>query len=167
MDKTLTIEGLKSEATIYCMNKQNQSSISVHLIKLSVGTETVEDLAVWQATKRAQAPDGLPRHVTRMWPRRAEEVLNGGSIYWVIKGVIQCRQKIERLDEYIGQDGIRRCAIVLDPLIVRTQSSLKRPFQGWRYLQATDAPPDLPKGRPSEDPLPVELNRALAEIGVL
>ncbi|WP_300036105.1 DUF1489 domain-containing protein [uncultured Roseobacter sp.] len=140
---------------------------SVHLIKLSVGTENIEGLADWQATKRAQAPDGLPRHVTRMWPRREAEVLNGGSIFWVIKGVIQCRQRIERLDEYIGQDGIRRCAIVLDPELVRTQTSLKRPFQGWRYLHPADAPPDLPQGRSDEEPLPVELNRALAEIGVL
>ena len=140
---------------------------TVHLIKLSVGTENVEGLAAWQATKRAQAPDGLPRHVTRMWPRREAEVLNGGSIYWVIKGVIQCRQQIDRLDEYIGPDGIRRCAIVLQPDLIRTQNSLRRPFQGWRYLPAADAPPDLPKGRGDEEPLPVELNRALAEIGVL
>ncbi|QJF52482.1 DUF1489 family protein [Roseobacter ponti] len=140
---------------------------AVNLIKLSVGTENVDDLAAWQATKRAQAPDGLPRHVTRMWPKRADEILSGGSIYWVIKGVIQCRQTVTRLDEYIGQDGIRRCAIVLDPKIVRTQTSLKRPFQGWRYLPLGDAPPDLPEGRASEEPLPVELNRALAEIGVL
>jgi hypothetical protein len=139
----------------------------VHLVKLSVGTENTDDLAAWQATKRAQAPDGLPRHVTRMWPRRADEVLNGGSIYWVIKGVIQCRQKIARLDEYIGQDGIRRCAIVLEPELILTQASLRRPFQGWRYLPVSDAPPDLPKGRKAEDPLPVDLNRALAEIGVL
>ena len=167
MEKTLTIEGLKTGATIYGMSKQNQRTNSVHLIKLSVGTETVEGLDEWQSTKRAQSPDGFPRHVTRMWPRREAEVLNGGSIYWVIKGAIQCRQKIERLDEYIGQDGIRRCAIVLDPILIRTQSSLKRPFQGWRYLPFSDAPPDLPKGRESEEPLPVELNRALAEIGVL
>ena len=140
---------------------------AVNLIKLSVGTENVDDLSAWQATKRAQAPDGLPRHVTRMWPKRAAEILNGGSIYWVIKGVIQCRQTVMRLDEYTGQDGIRRCAIVLDPQIVRTQTSLKRPFQGWRYLPSGDAPPDLPEGRASEEPLPVELNRALAEIGVL
>ncbi len=139
----------------------------VHLIKLSVGTETVDDLAAWQATRRAQTDDGLPRHVTRMWPRREAEVIGGGSIFWVIKGVIQCRQKILRLDEYIGQDGIRRCAIVLDPALVRTQTSLRRPFQGWRYLAPADAPPDLPRGRASEEPLPVELNRALAEIGVL
>ncbi|MFK7746251.1 MAG: DUF1489 family protein [Roseobacter sp.] len=149
------------------MSKQNQSTKSVNLIKLSVGTENIEDLAAWQATKRAQAPDGYPRHVTRMWPKRESEILQGGSIYWVIKGVIQCRQKVMRLDEYIGQDGIRRCAIVLDNEIIRTQTSLKRPFQGWRYLPVADAPPDLPKGRAAEEPLPVELNRALAEIGVL
>ena len=140
---------------------------TVNLIKLSVGTETVEDLAAWQATKRAQAPDGCPRHVTRMWPKREAEILNGGSIYWVIKGSILARQVVNRLDEYIGADGIRRCAIVLDPQIIRTQASLKRPFQGWRYLTVEDAPMDLPEGREHEDALPVELNQALAEIGVL
>lgn len=142
-------------------------SKTVNLIKLSVGTETVDDLIAWQSTKRAQAPDGLPRHVTRMWPRREAEVVNGGSIYWVIKGAIECRQIIRRLDEYIGSDGIRRCAIVLDPELIRTQSSLKRPFQGWRYLPVEDAPLDLPEGRANEDALPVELNQALAEIGVI
>lgn len=139
----------------------------VNLIKLSVGTETIDDLAAWQATKRAQAPDGCPRHVTRMWPKREGDILNGGSIYWVIKGVLTCRQRILRLDEYIGSDDVRRCVIVSDPELIRVQSALKRPFQGWRYLKPEDAPPDLPKGRQSEEPLPVELNRALAEIGVL
>lgn len=142
-------------------------SKTVNLIKLSVGTENVEDLVAWQATKRSQAPDGLPRHVTRMRPKREAEIINGGSIYWVVKGAIQCRQVIKRLDEYIGTDGIRRCAIILDPEMVRTQSSLKRPFQGWRYLAVADAPMDLPEGRPEEDVLPLELNQALAEIGVL
>ena len=140
---------------------------TVHLIKLSVGTENIEGLAAWQATKRAQATDGNPQHVTRMWPKRQAEILNGGSIYWVIKGVIQCRQQILRLDECIGTDGIRRCAIVSDPKLVRTQGSLKRPFQGWRYLPTDDAPSDLPEGRANEDPLPIALNKALAEIGVL
>lgn len=139
----------------------------INLIKLSVGTETIDDLAAWQATKRAQTPDGYPRHVTRMWPKREAEILAGGSIYWVIKGVMTCRQRIIRLDEYIGSDGIRRCAVVSDPDLIRVQTALKRPFQGWRYLKPEDAPPDLPKGRESEEPLPVELNRALAEIGVL
>nr|WP_261368351.1 DUF1489 domain-containing protein [Pseudosulfitobacter koreense] len=137
------------------------------MIKLSVGTENVDDLLAWQSSKRAQTDKGQPRHVTRMFPKRADEILNGGSIYWVIKGVIQARQRILRLDEVTGGDGIRRCAIVLDPDLIRTQTSLRRPFQGWRYLTPSDAPPDLPKGRVAEEPLPVELNRALAEIGVL
>lgn len=140
---------------------------TTHLIKLSVGTESVEGLADWHATKRAQTADGLPRHVTRMWPKREAEILNGGSIFWVIKGAIQCRQRVLRLDEVIGSDGIRRCAIVLSPELIRTQSSLRRPFQGWRYLAPEDAPPDLPQGRAQDDALPVELNQALAEIGVL
>jgi hypothetical protein len=139
----------------------------IHLIKLSVGTESVEGLAAWHQTKRAQTTDYLPRHVTRMWPKRGGEILNDGSIYWVIKGLIQCRQRVLRLDEVIGSDGIRRCAIVLEPELHRTQSVTKRPFQGWRYLQPSDAPPDLRKGRENEDTLPTELNRALAEIGVL
>ncbi|MBT3139654.1 DUF1489 domain-containing protein [Phaeobacter gallaeciensis] len=139
----------------------------VNLIKLSVGTESVESLEDWHRTKVAQTEDGLPRHVTRMWPKREAEILSGGSIYWVIKGVIQCRQKILRMDEVFGSDGIRRCAIVLDPELHRTQSALKRPFQGWRYLKSEDAPPDLPKGREQDDIIPDDLNRALAEIGVL
>ena len=140
---------------------------TINLVKLSVGTESVESLSDWQALRAAQTPDGLPRHVTRMWPKRESEILAGGSIYWVIKGSIQARQRILRLDEVIGEDGVRRCAIVLDPELVKTQSTLKRPFQGWRYLKPEDAPMDLPKGRTDEEPLPTELASALAEIGVL
>jgi len=139
----------------------------IHLIKLSVGSESVDSLIAWQATRRAQAQDGLPRHVTRMWPRRAGELLAGGSIYWVIQGFVQCRQRIQRLDEAIGEDGIRRCAIVLDPEIRRTAQARKRPFQGWRYLRPEDAPPDLPATRRGEEPLPDALSAALAEIGVI
>ena len=142
-------------------------AIKLHLQKLSVGTENVADLAAWQASKRAQAPDGLPRHVTRMWPKRAEELLSGGSIYWVVKGSLLCRQRIIRLDEYIGTDGIRRCAIVIDPELIHVVPSLKRPFQGWRYLKPADAPRDLPVGRENEEALPPSLSAALAEIGIL
>lgn len=139
----------------------------LHLIKLSVGTESVDSLAAWHKTKRAQGPDGLPRHVTRMWPKREAELLQGGSIYWVIQGHVQCRQRILRLDEVIGSDGIRRCAIVLELELIRTTSARKRPFQGWRYLSAEDAPVDLPQGRQSDDALPADLSAALADIGVL
>lgn len=138
----------------------------INLIKLSVGTESVEGLEAWQQMRAADT-DGLHRHVTRMWPKRSDEILNGGSIYWVIKGVIQARQPIIRLDEVFGEDGIRRCAIVMQPGLILTQHALKRPFQGWRYLKPEDAPADLPKGRKAEEPLPPELNAALAEIGIL
>ena len=119
----------------------------IHLVKLSVGSETVESLQEWQNTPRAQGTDGLPRHITRMWPKREADLLKGGSMYWVIKGFLQCRQRILRLDEVVGQDGIRRCAIVLDPKIIRTTNVRKRPFQGWRYLSHEDAPIDLQIGR--------------------
>ena len=139
----------------------------ISLVKLCVGAESVQDLADWQATRRAKSPDGHPRHVTRMWPKQAEALLNGGSLYWVIKGVVLARQRIVRLEEVVGEDGITRCGIVLDPEIFRTAPAPKRPFQGWRYLKPEDAPPDLRKGRESEPTLPVELDRALADIGVL
>ncbi len=137
----------------------------LHLIKLSVGSESIETMAAWQASARAQGPDGFPRHVTRMWPKREAEILDGGSIYWVIKGVVLARQQILRLDEVIGSDGIRRCGIVLDPKITRTEAMPKRPFQGWRYLLAGDAPRDLPEGHANDD-LPPKLMAALSEIGV-
>ncbi|WP_320177334.1 DUF1489 domain-containing protein [Roseovarius pacificus] len=139
----------------------------LHLIKLSVGTDSVESLMRWQSTPRAQGPDGMPRHITRMWPKREAELLDGGSIFWVIQGLVQCRQRLLRLDEIIGEDGIRRCAFVLDPQIIRTTTAQKRPFQGWRYLRTGDAPADLPASRQSEDTLPPELSAALADIGVL
>lgn len=140
---------------------------NINLIKLSVGSKSVESLIDWQETPRAKGPDGLPRHVTRMWPRRAKELLNGGSVYWVIQGLVQCRQRIIRLDEVTGGDGIRRCAIVLDPAVIRTSTAPKRPFQGWRYLSQGDAPADLPMARQNEEALPADLSAALADIGVL
>ena len=139
----------------------------IHLIKLSVGSESVETLIDWQTTGALRTPQGHPCHVTRMWPKRAAELLQGGSIYWVIKGSIQCRQRILGLEEVFGSDGIRRCAIVLDPQVHRTHTALKRPFQGWRYLKPEDAPADLPENRAQDDALPDELNRALVEIGIL
>ena len=139
----------------------------IHILKLSVGTEGVEDLAAWQASQIAGYKDGLPRHVTRMWPKKEVEILNGGSVFWVIKGLIQCRQRIVRFDEVIGGDGIRRCAFVLDPELIRTSQVQKRPFQGWRYLAATDAPPDIPIHRGAEETLPPELAAALADIGLM
>ncbi|MEM8851389.1 MAG: DUF1489 domain-containing protein [Pseudomonadota bacterium] len=138
-----------------------------NLLKLSVGSETVESMAAWQASARAKGPDGLPRHVTRMWPKREAELLDGGSIYWVVKGAILCRQPILRLDEVQGPDGILRCGIVLKPGPIPVVPVPKRPFQGWRYLTPQDAPADMDPARASDAPLPPALSVALAEIGVL
>lgn len=142
----------------------------VNLVKLCVGAESIEDLSDWQNRRRAEAAcrseDWRPSHVTRMWPKRADQILSGGSLYWVIKGFILARQRIEALEPREGSDGITRCAIVMSPEIIRTQSVPRRPFQGWRYLATADAPPDLARARRGDDDLPEDLNRALAEIGL-
>ncbi|MGB0960304.1 MAG: DUF1489 family protein [Halocynthiibacter sp.] len=138
----------------------------INLVKLSVGSESVDTLMAWQESRKATTPDGNPRHVTRMWPKREAELISGGSIYWVIKGVILARQTVLRLDEVIGDDGIRRCAIVLDPDVIRTEPAPRRAFQGWRYLQPDDSPADLTESKGVEDDLPVHLSSALADIGV-
>lgn len=135
----------------------------IHLIKLCVGAEKVEDLIAWQASRYGAGP---AMHVTRMWPKRAPEILEGGSLYWVFKGAVLARQRVLALDEVMGADGIARCAIVLDRDVVRTEALTRRPFQGWRYLKPEDAPRDLPKGRGREETLPRELAVALSEIGL-
>lgn len=138
----------------------------INILKLCVGAESVEDLTDWQHSQRARWPAGVAMHVTRMWPKRAAEVTSGGSLYWVIKGVVLARQRILRLEEVFGADGIRRCGLVLDAEVIRTEPAPRRPFQGWRYLDPMESPRDLPKGRVAEDALPPELARALADIGL-
>src|SRR5688572_10266777 len=114
--------------------------MTIHILKLCVGCDSVEDLLDWHRTTPSPFPTGERRHVTRMWPKRADQVLDGCSLYWVVKGVIQCRQRILRLDEVDRGDGIRRCGIVMDPQVIRTEAAVRRPFQGWRYLDPKDAP---------------------------
>lgn len=139
----------------------------LNLIKLSVGSDDLADHLAWFADGRADGPDGQPRHITRMWPKRAEEVLAGGSLYWVIKGMILTRQPIMRLDRITDAEGIERCAIVLDRESIRVAPTPRQPFQGWRYLDPAQSPPDLGRIKPGEESLPPALAAALAEIGVL
>ncbi len=135
----------------------------VHIVKLCVGVESFEDLAA-----RIEARGGTEtRHVTRMRPKREAEILAGGSLYWVIKGVVQARQSFVDLEEVIGPDGIRRCAFVLDGELIRTAPAPRRAFQGWRYLAAKDAPSDLTKARATDTDLPPDLANALADIGLV
>lgn len=139
---------------------------SLNLIKLCVGADSVEDLEDWQRSNSGLWMPGRAEHVTRMWPKRETEVLAGGSLYWVIKGLVLARQRILALEPRQGVDGIARCALVLDIEVIRTEPAPRRPFQGWRYLDPKDSPRDLPKGRAKDDAIPVEMARALAEIGL-
>ncbi len=138
----------------------------INILKLSVGSDGVEDHEGWQISQRHRWPPGRAVHVTRMFPKREAEILAGGSLYWVIKGVILCRQRILALEQVNGDDGISRCALILDSQIVRTQRAPRRPFQGWRYLDPADSPRDLVKGREREEALPDTLALALADIGL-
>ena len=138
----------------------------LNMLKLCVGAETVEDLLDWQRTHPSSFPGGERLHVTRMWPKREGEVLDGGSLYWVIKGAILCRQRILRLDEMVGGDGIRRCGLVMDPEVIRTEAAPRRPFQGWRYLDPADSPPDQRRAGMNETALPPQMAMALAVLGV-
>ena len=138
----------------------------VNLVKLCVGVSSVADLRAYHAQTPSPRRDHGRFHVTRMWPKREADILNGGSLYWVIKGAIQCRQKITALEEVSGSDGVRRCRIVLSPQLVLTQSAPRRPFQGWRYLAPGDAPPDLGAARANDSELPLALAQELADIGI-
>jgi len=140
--------------------------MALNILKLCVGADSVEDLLQWQDQHLGHWPAGRAEHITRMWPKRAEEVLDGGSLYWVIKGQVLARQRILALEPRQGADGIARCALVLDAQVIRTEAAARRPFQGWRYLAAEESPRDLPKGRALETTLPASLAQALAEIGL-
>jgi hypothetical protein len=140
--------------------------MAIHILKLCVGCDSVEDLKAWYAQNPSTLPGGARRHVTRMWPKREAEILDGGSLYWVIKGQVLCRQRIIGLDRIEGADGILRCGIRLDPEVIRTSGAPRRPFQGWRYLAPADAPADLRRAAPGDDALPPGLAEALAEFGV-
>lgn len=140
--------------------------MTLNIIKLCVGAESVDDLIGWHEQNRGRWAEGTTEHVTRMWPKRADEILAGGSLYWVVKGQILCRQRILGLEERQGADGIGRCAIVLADEVIRTQAAARRPFQGWRYLDPKETPPDLPRGRLRDDALPPDMAQALAELGL-
>ena len=141
--------------------------MTIHIVKLCVGADSVEDLAEWQIgqIKRAKKAKRDPRPVcgTRMWPKRVEDVLAGGSLYWVIKGVISVRQRIVAI-EHVTDDHGERCGLYLDAHLKRTVPQPRRAFQGWRYLEPKDAPADLSEAQGGGD-LPDHLRRQLVELG--
>lgn len=147
--------------------------MALNLIKLCVGVDTVEELADWQTRRRADlAAAGLPpysRHHTRNFPRRADEILDsGGSLYWVIRREIRVRQRLHAIEEALDQEGRPCCALVFEPELVRVVPRAQRPFQGWRYLTAADAPPDLRAGGDGDaDDMPEDMRRELRALGLI
>jgi hypothetical protein len=146
--------------------------MSVHLVKLAVGIESIDHLREAQKQRiadRKAAGDGpVLRILTRNTPRRDDELLaDDGSLYWVIKGQILVRQKIVAIEPAVASDGTPRCAIHLDHKHVRVYSKRSRPFQGWRYLELENAPSALPAGAAAEQEPPPEMAAELRELGLI
>lgn len=146
--------------------------MTVHIIKLCVGVDTVSELADWQEKRaRIALKSGEPlilKHLTRNTPRRKGEILDGGSLYWVIKGLVQVRQRIVAIEPDQRENGEPACALMFDPELVETERQPRRAFQGWRYLECADAPADINGRRSSQiNSLPTHLEIELRELGLL
>jgi len=143
--------------------------MTLHLVKLCVGVSTIDELVEYiesdLADQRRRGLDPEDTHTTRMFPQRAGELLDGGSLYWVIRGNIQARQRLLAIRPVIGRDGIQRCQLVFEPRVVATEWQPRRAFQGWRYLPAEDAPRDLSES--GKRLLPAQLRSELADLGLL
>jgi hypothetical protein len=145
--------------------------MALNLIKLCVGCDSVRELEGWikqklkDKRKRGEKPEHI--HRTRMVPKRADELIDGGSLYWVIRGEIMCRQRIRAVRPFRDKDGVGRCGIVLDPKVVLVAPRPYRAFQGWRYLGDSDAPPDLDKAAPGAAAMPEKLRRELSDLGLM
>ena len=134
--------------------------MSLHILKLCVGAEEIGDLEAWQ--KRLMRTHPSPVHQTRMVPKRIDELLDGGSIYWVIKGLIQVRQSFTDIRVLADRNGRKACEFVLDPELITVDPTPKRPFQGWRYLNPVEAPSDIRSDGKSDD-IPPALHAKLKE----
>jgi hypothetical protein len=147
--------------------------MTLHLVKLCVGTESIEDLVTWQAgrlaeRRKAGEKDPRPFHRTFQMPKRRAELLDGGSLYWVIKGLIQVRQPLADIVEGTREDGTPCCVLVLKNTLVPVRPTPRRAFQGWRYLGADEVPEDLGRGSAAGvGAMPPKLRKQLAELGLL
>jgi hypothetical protein len=145
--------------------------MALNLIKLCVGADSVRDLEDWikeklrDKRKRREKPEHI--HRTRMVPKRADDLKDGGSLYWVIRGEIMCRQCIRDIRPFRDKDGVGRCGVVLEPKVVLVEPRPFRAFQGWRYLDAKDAPRDLDKAAPGAAAMPEKMRRELRELGLM
>lgn len=143
----------------------------LHLIKLCVGCDSVADLEDWikqklkEKKRRGQKAEHI--HTTRMVPKRAAELIQGGSLFWVIRGQITCRERVLAIRPFTDKDGIGRCRVVLDGKLVLVEPRPRSAFQGWRYLEAKEAPRDLARAAPGAAKMPEQMRRELRELGLL
>jgi len=142
--------------------------MTLNLVKLCVGAESLDDLQGWSKlrliTRRANGEEARLFHTTRMVPKRVDELLDGGSLYWVIKGNIQARQILTEIRPFVDGEGIRRCKLMLGDEVIPTQWQPKRAFQGWRYLKGAEAPVDQSA---LETEVPPHLRAELSDLGLL
>ncbi len=145
--------------------------MALHILKMAVGIDTVGHLAAVQKQKMARAEGGHGAsglcHFTRNAPRRSREILDGGSIYWIIKGAIRVRQRILGIDRGTDGEGRRYCQLSLDPALVRTTPRPNKALQGWRYLESSGAPMDLDAGEVMTGDMPAEMVAELRVLGLL
>jgi hypothetical protein len=143
----------------------------LHLIKLCVGCDSVADLESWikqklkEKTRRRQKAEHI--HTTRMAPKRADELTDGGSLYWVIRGQISCRERIVDVRPFVDKEGVGRCRLVLDGKVVLVEPRPRAAFQGWRYLEVKEAPRDLARAAPGAARMPETMRRELRQLGLL
>jgi hypothetical protein len=145
--------------------------MSLHLIKLCVGCDSISDLEEWieenRTLHRRLGRDYEQTHTTRMVPKRVEELLDGGSLFWVIRGQVAARQKLLDVRPFTDGEGVGRCHLVLEPRVVAVEPRPYRPFQGWRYLVVKDAPRDIDLNAGDLATMPEDMRRELAELGLL
>jgi len=137
----------------------------LHLIKLAVGIADLRELSAIQKARRKER--GRHGFFTRNMPKRVDELLDGGSIYWVIKGQVRARQRLKRFHALADEEGRGYVIVEYAPKVIVTLPRRHRPFQGWRYLRPEDAPRDLPPGAKGDDELPAPLAEELRELGLL
>ena len=146
-------------------------AMTIHLLKLAVGVDDGADLARIQAGQLRQAmergDEPVLRHFTRNRPKRAAELLAGGSMFWLIKGFIRRRQRIIGIGRRRRDDGRPVCVLTLDAELIRTEFHACKPFQGWRYLMGKDAPADAAMGGKEVDEMPAEMADELRDLGLL
>ncbi|MDR6870636.1 hypothetical protein J2Y55_001636 [Bosea sp. BE125] len=146
-------------------------AMSLHLLKLCVGAESISDLEEWieeqSLLRRRMGRPNEQTHTTRMVPKRVSEIVDGGSLYWVIKGQISARQRLTEIRPFTDADGIGRCHLVMEPVVVPVEPRPCRPFQGWRYLADKDKPRDIDGRSGDLGVMPEAMRRELAELGLL